>query len=125
MINGFRTGGQSALQLGKSEADVAFSLAIKALSQIHLIANVLGYMMIELCFKIRELIIGCVGTALGKQLSAIEFEQLFLDHTTHQVGDIDLVCTLAEFAIEAVPIKQRQPNLEVFFLTIVRSGRHQ
>ncbi|MNJ39638.1 hypothetical protein D3C77_345160 [compost metagenome] len=81
--------------------------------------------MIELSFKIRELVIGCVGTALGKQLSAIELEQLFLNHATHQVGDIDLVCALAKLAIEAVAIKQRQPNLKVFFLAIVRSGSHQ
>jgi hypothetical protein len=49
----------------------------------------------------------------------------FLDHAAHQVRGIDLVHAVAELAVEAVGIEQREEKLEILFLAVVRRCRHQ
>src|SRR5690625_687301 len=121
-MDGFWTGGETALKLGQSETDRAAALTIQVVGTIHLIANIIGDSRIKRRFKIRELIIGSVGMTLRKERCAIELKQLFFDHATHHVGDVDLMCAFAESAIEAIAIQQGEPDLEVFFFAVMWSG---
>jgi hypothetical protein len=57
--------------------------------------------------------------AFGEERPAIELRQVLLDHATPQVGDLDLVDAVAESALEAVAVKQREEELEVLFLAVV------
>ncbi len=61
----------------------------------------------------------------GKSGRAVELEQVLLHHAAHQVGHVDLVHAVAELALEAVAVEQRQEELEVLFLAVVRRRGHQ
>ncbi|MNP15235.1 hypothetical protein D3C76_1075850 [compost metagenome] len=125
LINGFRAGRQTALQLSKSKADVVLALTIEAISQVHLIAHILRHIVIQRRLLMRERVVCCIGAPFREQFGAVEFEQLFFNHAPHQVGYVDLVGTLSELTVKAVTIEQREPDLEVFFLAIVRGSGHQ
>src|SRR5206468_5892691 len=49
-------------------------------------------------------------------------EQMLLHHASHQPREINLMHTVAELALELVAIEQRQEELEVLFLAVVRRG---
>ena len=72
-----------------------------------------------------ELVVDGVGLALGKERRAVELDQLLLHHAAHEVGGIHLVDAVAELAVEAVGVEQRQEKLEVLLLAVVRRGGHQ
>ena len=63
--------------------------------------------------------------ALGEEWCAVEFEQPLLDHASHQVGDVGLVHTVAEAALEAIAVEQGHEELEVLLLSVVGRRRHQ
>ncbi|GBD06133.1 hypothetical protein HRbin20_01735 [bacterium HR20] len=44
---------------------------------------------------------------------------MFFHHPPHEVGDVDLVHTVAEAALEAVTIQERQKELEVLLFAVV------
>ncbi|MNZ54650.1 hypothetical protein D3C78_725570 [compost metagenome] len=125
LVDRLGAGGQAPLQLGQGEADRALALAVQVVGTIHLVAHVLGDIVIERCFEVGQLVVGGVGATLWEQRCAIELEQFLFDHAAHHVGDIDFVRALAELAVEAVTVQQRQPDLEVFFLAVVRGSGHQ
>jgi len=66
-----------------------------------------------------------IRDALRKERSTVELEQVLLHHPAHQIGNFDLVHPVAELALEPVAIEQREKELEVLFLAIVRRGGHQ
>ena len=125
LVNGFGARSQAALELSEGKANSAFTLTVKIVRTVHFVADVVGHFGIKLGFGIGQLIVGGIGPAFWEERSTIELQQLFLDHTTHHVGDIDLMCAFSEFAVEAVTIQQREPDLEVFFLAVVGRCGHQ
>src|SRR6185437_13129684 len=56
---------------------------------------------------------------------AIKLEQPLLHHSAHEVRDLHLVHTVAEAPLEAIAVEQREEELEVLFLAVVRRGRHE
>ena len=89
------------------------------------VLHVVGDGLVERGFDVGELVVDRVGPALGEERRAVELDQLLLHHAAHEVGGIDLVDAVAELAVEAVGVEQRQEELEVLFLAVVRRGRHQ
>ncbi len=113
------------MQLGQGKPDRTFAAPVQIIGTVHLVAHVVGNVGIEHSFEIRQLVVGCVGAALGEQRSAVKLKQLFLDHATHHVGYIHLVRAFTELAVKTIPIKQGQPDLEVCFFAVMRCGGHQ
>ena len=81
--------------------------------------------LVERGLDVGELVVDRVGPALGEERRAVELDQLLLHHAAHEVGGIDLVDAIAELAVEAVGVEQREEKLEVLLLAVVRRGRHQ
>ena len=78
-----------------------------------------------MCLRIGELVGNRVGDPLREERRPIELQQPLLDHTPHQVGDIDLVHPVAEAPLEAVAVEQREEELEIFLLPVVWRGGHE
>ena len=126
LVDRLRRRGQAPLQDGEREADRARALVVlERLGAVELLAHVVGDFLVEARLGVGELVGDRVGDALGEERPAVELEQVLLHHAAHQVGDLDLVHAVAELALEAVAVEQRQEELEVLFLAVVRRGGHQ
>ena len=121
-----RRGSQASLQHRQCKADGApAAVVLQRLCPIELVANILGHPAVQ-----ARLVVGLrarhrVGAALGEQRSALEGQQAFLHHATHQVGRVDLVDPVAKASFEAVAVEQLHEQLEVGVRAIVGSGGHQ
>ena len=94
------------MQDGQRESDRAGSLVVvERLGSIELLAYVVGDFLVETSLGFREPVRHRMGDALRKQRSTVELEQVLLDHTAHQVGDLGLVDTVAESALETVGVE--------------------
>ena len=80
---------------------------------------------VERGFDVGQLVVDGVGLALREQRCAVELDQFLLHHAAHEVGGVHLVDAVAKFSVEAVGVEERQEQLEVLFLAVVRRGRHQ
>ena len=89
------------------------------------VLHVLRDGFVERGFDVGELVVDRVGAAFGKERGAVELHHLLFHHAAHEVGAIHLVDAVAELAVEAVGIEQRQEKLEVLLLAVVRRGGHQ
>ena len=89
------------------------------------VLHVLRDGLVERGLDVGELVVDGVGPALREERRAVELDQLLLHHAAHEVGGIDLVNAVAELAVEAVGVEQRQEELEVLLLAVVRRGGHQ
>jgi hypothetical protein len=126
LVDRLRRGGQTPLQDGEREADGSRAFVVlERLGAVELLAHVLGHFLVEARLGVRELVGHRVGDALREERPAVELEQALLDHAAHEVGGLDLVDAVAEPALEAVAVEQGEEELEVFFLAVVRRGRHQ
>ena len=124
--NGFGAGRQTALQASQGKAHAAAVPGLQLIRLAHFFPYVAGHGLVKRLFRFREAIVQGVGTALGEQTRVVEFEKVFLDHTAHDVGDIDLCCrAFAEFAVKALGIEQGEKKLKILFLAVVRRGGHQ
>ena len=123
--DGLGAGGEAALESGEREADGAFARAVKLVGLAHFRLHILSDGFVEGGLDVGELVVDRVGPALGKERCAVELHHLLFHHAAHEVGAIDLVDAVAELAVEAVGIEQRQEKLEVLFLAVVRRGGHQ
>ena len=121
----FGTGGQTALQGGQGEADRTFPLTIESVSLTHFGTHILGHSFIEHRFTVRQWIVDGIGAAFREQRRPIKPHQFLLHHPPHQVGHIHLMHSIPELAIEAIRVQQRQEQLKILFLAIVRGSRHQ
>jgi hypothetical protein len=65
------------------------------------------------------------GSALGKQLRAVELAQLLFRQPTHEIGDIDLLLCAARTSFENVGIDERHEKLEILVVAVMRRRRHQ
>ena len=126
LVNGLRAGGKPALQRSERETDrTAAGTVFELVGAVHLGLHVVGDGAVKRSLKIRETVIDRVGAALRKELAAVEAQHLFLDHATHEVRHIHLVRAVTEFAVEAIGVEQRQEELEILFLAVVRRRGHQ
>ena len=100
-------------------------VVLQRLGAVELVAHITGHRFVEMGFDVREPVGNGVGDALWKQGGCVEREQALLHHAPHQIGDIRRVHTVAEPALEAVAVEQRQEELEVLFLAVVRGGGQQ
>ena len=123
--DGLGAGREAALEGGEGEADGAFARAVELVGLAHFRLHVVGDGLVERGLDVGELVVDRVGPALGKERRAVELDQLLLHHAAHEVGGIHLVDAVAELAVEAVGVEQRQEELEVLFLAVVRRGGHQ
>jgi hypothetical protein len=126
LVDGLWAGRQPALQRGKGEAHRALAVAVLQLvGPVHLLLDVSRDGFVQGGFQIGQLVVDRAGDALGEQRRAVELQQVFLDHAAHEISDVNLVGAVAELAVEAVAVQQAHEQLEVFFLAVVRRGRHQ
>ncbi len=125
LVDGLGAGGEAALEGGEREADRAFARAVELVGLAHFRLDVLGDGLVEGGLDVGELVVDRVGPALGEERGAVELDHLLLHHAAHEVGAIDLVDAVAELAVEAVGVEQRQEELEVLLLAVVRRGGHQ
>ena len=98
---------------------------MQGVGAVELLAHVAGHGFVEAGFGGREPVWHRVRDAFWEEGSAIELQQRFLHHATHEIGGIDLVSAIAEAALEAVWVQQREKELEILLLAIVGRGRHQ
>ena len=121
--------GQPPLENHQGEAHVHTSLALtgvhEAFGAVHLLAHVVRDLGVEVGLLGRELVLDGVRAALGEERLAVEAEEILLDQAPHQVGGIRGVNSVAELALESVAVEEREEDLEVLFLAVVRCGRHQ
>ena len=123
--DGLRAGGEAALEGSERKADRAFALAIKLVGLAHFRFHVLRDRFVERGFEVGELVVDCVGASLREKWRAVELDQLLLHHAANEVGAIHLVNAVAELPVEAVGVEEREEQLEVLLLAVVRRGRHQ
>ncbi len=126
LVDGLGAGGQAALQGSEGKADGTLASAVDKLVGLgELRFDIFGDGRIERRFGIGELIIDGVGATFWKKRRAVELEQVFLDHAAHEIRNVDLVRTVTELAVKAIGVQQREKELKILFLTIVRGGSHQ
>ena len=88
-------------------------------------AHVIGDLFVQPRFRIRQLVRNGLGDPLWKQRSAVEFQKRLLHHAAHEVRRVHGVNAVTESAFEAVAIKKRHEELEVFFFAVMRRCGHQ
>ena len=126
LVDGFRRGGQAALQDGEREAHGAGALVVaQGVGAVELVAHVVRHGFVEAGFGSGEPVRHRVRDAFGEERCAVELQQRFLHHAAHEVGRVHLVDAIAEAALEAVWVQQREEELEVLLLAVVRRGGHQ
>ncbi len=123
--DGLGAGGETALEGSERKADRAFALAVELVGLAHFRLHIIRYRFVERGFEVGEFVIDRVGAALREERCAVELDQLLLHHAAHEVGAIHLVDAVAKLAVEAVGVEQREEQLEVLLLAVVRRGRHQ
>ena len=126
-IGGWPRGrGEAALQDGEGEAHGAGPLVVvQGFGAVELAAHVIRDLLVQAGLRLREPVRHAVGDALGKQRPAVELQQALLHHAAHQVGDVHPVHAVPEAALEAVAVEQREEEMEVFLLAVVRGRGHQ
>ena len=125
LVDGLRAGGEPPLEGGEGEADRPFARAVELVGLAHFRLDVFRDGLVQRGLDVGERVVDGVGLALREQRRAVELDQLLLHHPAHQVGGIDLVDAVAELAVEAVGVEQREEELEVLLLAVVRRGGHQ
>ena len=78
LIDRLRAGSQTALQLCQGKADVVLALTIETIRQVHLVAHVLGHIVVERSLQVGQRVICRIGAPLGEQLGAVKLKQFFL-----------------------------------------------
>ena len=105
-----RRGRQPALQYLQGEANVVPFPAVglrEPRNAVHLRPHIVGDGGVERGFLRRQLVLGGIGAAFGKQGPRIEAKQFFLRQPPHHVGGVGVVDAVAEPALEAVAVEQR------------------
>ena len=126
MEYGVRGRGKATLEYRQGEANGAGTFVVaERLGAVELLTDIVGDFTVEACFGFRQPVRHGMSDAFWEQWTAIELQQVLLDHATHQVGDFYLVDTVAEAALESVSVEQPEKELKVLFLPIVRCRRHQ
>ena len=91
----------------------------------HFVTHVVGHLLVQVSFGTAQLVGNGVCPPLGKQGPAIEREQVFFHHATHEALGVRPVNTLPILALESVSVQQRHERLEVLLLPRVWSGGHE
>ena len=102
-----------------------FARALELVGLAHFRLHVFRHGLVERGLDLGERVVDRVGLPLGEERRAVELDELLLDHAAHQVRCVDLVDAVAELPVEAVGVEQRQEELEVLLLAVVRRRRHQ
>jgi hypothetical protein len=63
--------------------------------------------------------------AFGKKGPTVKLQKSLLNHSAHEIGDVDLVNTVAKTALEAITIEKREEQLEIRFFAVMRSRCHE
>ena len=126
LVDRLGRGGEPSLEERQRETDRTRPLGVdERLGPVELLAHVVGHGRVEAGFRLGERVRHRVGDALRKQRLAVELQQPLLDHSPHQVRHVGRVHTVAGAALEAVAVEQREEELEVLLLAVVRGRRHQ
>ena len=125
LVDGLGAGSEPALQRGEGEPDRALARSRELIGLAHFRLHVLGDGLVQGGLGVRELVVDGVRLAFGEERRAVELDELLLHHPSHEIGRIDLVDAVAELAVEAVGVEQREEELEVLFLAVVRRRGHE
>ncbi len=87
--------------------------------------DVLGDVPVQPGLVVRQPVRDGVGDPLGEERRSVHFEDALLDHPAHEVRDVDLVGAVPETPLETVAVEQREEELEVFLLAVVRRRGHE
>ena len=80
---------------------------------------------IQLRFHGREVIIDGIGNALREQRGSIEFEQILLHQSAHDVGNVDALIARPTGPFKAIRVNEGHEQLEILFLAVMRRGCQQ
>src|SRR5262249_14898767 len=126
LVDGLGGGCKPPLENSERESDRPRSFIVSELfGAVKLLTYVISDFAVELRLGIGKPVRHGVGSALREKRLAVELEQVFLHHPAHQVRDFHLVNAVTEAPLETVAIEQRQKQLEILLLAVVRSSGHQ
>ncbi len=125
LVDRLGTGGQATLKGGERETDRPLSRTGQLVGLAHFGFDVICNSLVERGLRFGERVVDGVCLPFREERRVVELDEFFLDHPPHQIGNIDLVDAVAEFAIEPIRIQQRQKELKIFFFAVVWRGRHQ
>ena len=125
LIDRLGAGGEPPLEGRESEAYGPLSRSLEFVGLTHLGLHVVGDRLVEGGLDVRKRVVDDVRLPLREERRAVELDEFLLDHAAHEVGGVYFVRPVAELAVEAVGVEQRQEELEVLLLAVVRRGGHQ
>ena len=89
LIDGFRRGGEAALQNGEGKADCPLAPVVgQGFGSVKFFAHILGDSTVEDRFLVGEGVTDRVSDSFGEKWLAVKLEQFLFDQTAHQVGSI-------------------------------------
>ena len=107
MVDGLWAGGESSLEGSEREANRSLARTGQLVGLAHFRFHVIRYGLVQANFDVGKLVVYRVGFAFWEQWCIVELDQLFLDHTSHQVRAINLVSGITpELAVEPVGIEE-------------------
>ena len=114
------------MQNCQGKADCAFTTIVgQSLGPVKLFAHVVGHLLIEHGLQIGEGILHGMCPPFRKQRLTVKLKQVFLDEPSNNVGIVADMDSIAESAFKAIAIQQRQEELKILLLAVVRGCRHQ
>ena len=125
-MDGFRGRSQTPLENGQGKPDGPGPFTIfKGFGPVELFADIVGDGFVQPCFFKGEFIGNRIGNPFRKQWGSVKFEQVFLDHAAHEIGDVNRMDPIPEAALKPVPVQEGHEQLEIRFLAVVRGGGHE
>jgi len=117
-------GGAVGSQLAAEALVIATAVfqAVEFVGLTHFRLHVVRDGFVQGGFEVGERVVDRVRLAFGKERRAVELHHLLFHHAAYKIGRIHLMDAIAEPAVETVRIEQRQEELEVFLLAVVRRG---
>ena len=125
LIDGLGRRRETPLEHGEREAHGGAAFVVQIVGAIEFVLNVGGHSLVEFGFFGGKAVVHRDGVALREQGRTVELEQFFFDKAAHDIGDVDSLRAGTGHAAEAILIHQREEELKIFFLAVVRGCRKQ
>ncbi len=114
------------MQDGEREPNRARPFIVgERLRTIKFFAYVVRHFPVKFSFGVRKLVRHRIRDAFREERRAVKLEQVFLNHSPHQVRNVCLMNAVAKSAFKAVAVEQRHKELKVLLLSVMRGRSHQ
>ena len=123
LIDGLGRRRETPLEHGEREAHGGAAFVVQIVGAIEFVLNVGGHSLVEFGFFGGKAVVHRDGVAFREEGRTVELEQFFFDKAAHDIGDVDSLRAGTGHAAEAILIHQREEELKIFFLAVVRGCR--